>query len=266
MEMRRQSRTIGPVWMLTICACAVLCGSTRARAELDVQMELEYSSVLQFESAFAFVTIHNTGVTPFNIDTDPGSGEVLLVVNLKGGEWLPKLREGRILERLRIDVGKSRRVPVDVGRWYDIRELGGYFVQAQVNWMGRTYVSNRMLVDVVPGIEIRKVKRNALGYEELARTYSLRYWARARGEYLFLRVDEEPSGLNYGVFLLGSLVRIFDPQVEVDVLGNITILHQSGVGSFTRSVFRADRDSVLFVEQTYHLEDGAPHPGIGPKR
>ncbi len=75
---------------------------------------------------------------------------------------------------------------------------------------------------------------------------------------MFLRVEEKAGDMVYGVFLLGGLIRVFKPALNVDRKGNITVIHQSGRSVFTKTTFRSEPYSVRFMDQVYINEDGVP--------
>lgn len=138
-------------------------------------------------------------------------------------------------------------------------KVGSYDVVVQLQHGGRVWSSKRTLIDVVDGIETTSVTRSIPGDPNRIRKYSLRYWSRNRKEYLFLRAEEEQNDIVYGVYMLGGLIRIFKPVLEVDRKGNITVLHQSSRNVFTKSTFRSEPYSVKFVDQIYLNEEGVPY-------
>jgi hypothetical protein len=75
-------------------------------------------------------------------------------------------------------------------------------------------------------------------------TYQLRSLARDREDHLFLRVDDDANSLCYGVFDLGSVLRVVDPVMRSDGRGRVHVLHQSAPTRFTHSVFEPDGQPV----------------------
>ena len=76
------------------------------------------------------------------------------------------------------------------------------------------------------------------------RSYTLRTLNRDRREVVFLRINDDDRGMCYGVFELGAIVRMFEPKLQMDEVGNIHVLHQSGPWQFTHSVFTPHGDPV----------------------
>jgi hypothetical protein len=82
---------------------------------------------------------------------------------------------------------------------------------------------------------------------------------------LFLTIVESASGMSYGVFDLGLLVRVSAPTVMVEGSDRVKVNHQSGPDRYTKTVFESRLDSVRFIDQTYHLANGDPYPVRGAK-
>jgi hypothetical protein len=187
------------------------------------------------------------------------NSSVSFLIERSRDDVVSRMDSSSVVSKLKVKPGQKMKLFKDITRWYGLSGLGRYFVTAIVNWNGRTFKSSTITIDVVSGIEILNVTRNAPGYYDVMRIYSLRYWSRNKTEYLFLSVDEEETGRNFGVFQLGRVIRVNKPLMEVEKSGDIVVFHQSGVKHFSRSVLRATKDQVVFVDQTYHLPNGDPY-------
>ncbi|MFC1499103.1 hypothetical protein ACFLS1_11640 [Verrucomicrobiota bacterium] len=251
-------------FILSVVIFLMLFTTVEVRAQLRVGLKLEHTSVLQFEQAKVFVLLFNDSNIPFAIDESSKDNKAHLnfIVAKGPNDIIYKSNNKPIITKLKLKPGEKREIMVNLSRWYNIRSEGGYFVSAVIDWGGSTFMSDKRMFDVVSGIEINKVRKGVPWDIKSVRTYSLRYWPRERKEYLFLRVDgEEAKGrVNYGVFQLGRVIRVFKPVLEIDRLGNIKIKHQSDQDCFAWSIFKSLEKRVLFVDQTYHLPDGKPYP------
>ena len=56
------------------------------------------------------------------------------------------------------------------------------------------------------------------------------------------------------------LVRVFKPNMDIDVSGNIKIEHQATRECFVTSLLQSLPGSVQLVRQTQHTADGQPYP------
>jgi hypothetical protein len=114
-------------------------------------------------------------------------------------ERMPKedvpLRESRPrLEDVALAGGRAETMHFELTRWYDLARTGKYAVWFEVVWRSRVHRSNKILFDIVRGIELQRMTRTVPGYSDLQWEYSLRYWARPHNgreaEFLFLSVDD----------------------------------------------------------------------------
>lgn len=235
-------------------------------AGLEMGLKLECASILRFERLDATLTVVNTGRTPLMImpGTDQNNGVVRFLIEKKRFEPLPKTDKAPLIRKLIVGPDKTESVTLDLSLWYAMAKEGRYIVRAEIDMLGATYKSNAVMVDVVRGLEILNLTRGVPGMSGRTRTYSLRYWSRNRQEHLFLCIEDEAAGVHYGVFRLGTVIRLKKPVLKVDSLGYITVRHQSGPERFTRSGFLSARAGVKYIGQVHELEDGRPYPAATP--
>jgi hypothetical protein len=236
-------------------------------ADLQVRLKLEHTSLLLFEPVNASVTIFNGSDYPFVIGKGEtnGNARIEFSIEKKRDEVVSRINKRPLVSNFKLRPGEKGETMMDVSSWYDLRAEGRYTVIALAYLNGKAWASNKEIIDVVRGLEITSVTKDVPGYDDMERTYALRYWSREGKEFLFLCVDQENTGVNYGVVQLGQLVRVFIPVLEVDRLGNIKVLHQLSSDCYARSLFKSTRDGVEFVDQTYHLANGDPYPFKGKR-
>ena len=243
--------TVLSLVMLLACAWS-------ARGQVHLVVRPEHDAVLQHERTRLFVTVRNDSGLSILMDTRNPRNTVhfeVLVTKNRGTRLKPRSSRP-LVNRLFLEPDESEELMIDLTDGFDLSAMGHYQIRASLTFEGRTYTSARVVIDVVNGMEVAKVRRVVAGYADLTREYSLRYWRRDMIEQLFLRVDEPSTETNYGVFGLGPLLRVATPQVTVDSDGTIVVIHQSGPDRYTRSTLRSERNSVLFVDQTFHRRDG----------
>jgi hypothetical protein len=241
---------------------ALLWGPLGADGELRVKLRLEYTSYLQFEPVNAYVTIENDSDYELVMGKNEkdGNSRIEFLVERDKDRVAPRTEKRAIVTNFKIKRAETYEVLRDVTTWYDMTTMGRYTIRAVVYLNGQPLMSSPAIVDIVSGIEVASKTRAVPGYEDLVRTYSLRYWSRGGVEYLFLSVDEESTKLNYGIIELGPVVRVSKPVVDVDKNGNVIVVHQSSRDRYTRTVFKSTRSGVEFVDQKYLLENGASYP------
>ncbi|MGQ9662113.1 MAG: SH2 domain-containing protein [Kiritimatiellia bacterium] len=235
-----------------VVALVVLDWSGAAGADVALKLSVKENCVLQYEELAAEVKITNLSGVPLIVDERLHT-TVWFRVRRSRDVLAERLKKQPPLGSFVLTPGESREFSLDLSLWYDLGTPDRYLIAMILDWEGRTFVSNEVVVDVVPGIELVRVSKPAPGSLDQIRHYSLRYWTRQGRERLFLRVDEEPSHLNYGVFCLGELVRFRKPSLSVDSEGNIEVIHQNAPRSFVRTVFSSEPDRVRLKEQ--HQEE-----------
>lgn len=236
--------------------------SVNAAGPISVRLRMDNRSVLRFESVPVVITLTNESGRDLEFGGRGGKGSATIRIEaeIKRYEFAPLLRGGRGIESLRIKSGESRSIRRDISRWYDLSVEGRYIVKVVVGWKGREFASNSVMLEVVRGIVITSLSKSSTEDIEDIRVYSLRYWARNRREYLFVSVNNEEKGINYGVFLLGTLVRVFKPTISVTSSGDVQVSHQATSDRYTKSLLASKGDSVALIDQTHYLADGRPYP------
>lgn len=244
-----------PRFLVTFFVCMALTSEA-----VEVKFKLDHSSVLQFEPVVAFVAIRNDSTKPLILGgKDKPSAGVDFQVKKHNGDPVPILRDKPLIERLVIPPGMTRQAEVVISARHDLRDTGRYSVKAVMNVDGRTLASEPVHLEVVNGLEITSVRKHVVGEPDLIREYSLRYWVRDGRECAFLRVDEPRTGMHYGAFPLGRIIRVVKPHIIVDDLGGVKVIHQSGADRYTWSYLRSLPDKVIMVDQTYHKSDGSSY-------
>jgi len=229
--------------------------------ELRVSLRLDPISALQFESVTAFVSILNDGEGTFIFDDSDEKNKIRIffMVERKMDYPVKRIDDRPPLKRMKLEPGEKQEFIADVSAFHDMGAPGRYVVRAAVE-VGKTrFESNPVVMDVVRGIEIGSVTRAVPSYPDRDRTYSLRYWTRDKREILFLCVDEDGGKTSYGVFALGTLLRMMKPSIEVDRQGNVVVYHQTNRACFIRSKFESNMDGVFFIDQSYLDSKGQPY-------
>ena len=243
-----------------ILAFALLLGAGAACGDIDVSLTMEHSDTIQYEPVVGYLTIRNDTTEPIVID-EPGVERANTVVEFRvtrGGKPVPRLSDKPFVRRVILMPSDKHVVMLDVSQWFDMATMDRYLVAADVVRGEEVGQSNTRMVNVVRGLELARISRGVPGYPGRARTYSLRYWTREQKEVLFLSVEEESTGVNYGVFALGRIVRVHQPRIEVDRNGFVRVLHCTSFDRYARTVFESTADEVRFIDQSYTHTDGKP--------
>ncbi len=221
--------------------------------DLEMRLRVENSMVMQFEKVLAFIEVTNQGSEAFLIRADdPDVNSRLLFEAEHGLHRAPQRRTDEpLINACLILPGESQELMAEVTQVYDLSTMGGYDIWAAIDWNGVRYFSNREHIDVVSGLPISETVRSVPGVPGSQRRYKLRYLTRESRERLFLVVEDFRTALNYGVFELGTLMRVHSPRITIGPEGNVRVVHQSAPGVFTTSVLTSLDDGVRFVDQSY---------------
>jgi hypothetical protein len=222
-----------------------------ACADIDVGLTIEHPQYIQFEPIVAYLTIRNDSFEPIVIDatgSNAANTKITIAVT-HGGKTASRISDKPLIRYAAVMPSEKYVAMLDLSQWFEMADMGRYFIEATITRGVEQHVSATRMLDVVRGIELAQVERGVPGYPGRVRTYSLRYWTRDRAEVLFLSVDEAESGMNYGVFALGTLMRVDRPQLAVDRNGIVRVYHRTGRNRMAKTVFESTPDSVRFLEQ-----------------
>lgn len=252
------------IGFLRVMSLAMLfCFVCPVRADVNLGVTLEHRQVLRHEKVVAFIDLKNANNEPVAIDNYGQylKNDISLDIYREGRERdkLPKQADRRLVKKMLVMPDEQQRIMVELTDWYDLSRVGRYYVAPKLVWNGRAYTGSAKVLDVVEGIEIRRITRTVPGYQGRLRTFSLRYWAREGGEHLFLRVSEKGGGLVFDTVRLGRLIRFFEPQMTVGRRGKVEIIHQSGPLSYLKSTLSSDGAGLVFEDQvTMRSPEGEP--------
>ena len=221
-----------------LCAAAVLTAVT-ARAQLTVQCSVSSPRVLQYEPIIATLTVGNHTSEPIELTSSGPDARVSFDVEDAPGSLVNPTDVSVLTSPLRIQPQETKQAKVNLLSAYRISRAGPYTITARVRWGGKIFISPKVFLDVLPGLEIAKLVAGMPGGKG-SRTFSLRTLSRDLAERVFLRIDDEDQGTCYGVFDLGRIVRLYSPRMTVDGLGHVHVLHQSGPWQYTHTEFTSD--------------------------
>lgn len=247
-------------WLVMTCLLFMLAAAGRLSAQIEVGVELEHAAYLTGEAFTVRVQIENKLDVPLVLDDHYHNAE--LMIELIGthsgvapeGERRPVSRDSVIMP------AQKAMELVEVTSLFPLKEPGGYRIRAAIRYGGRLYLSQPVAFDLVRGVEICSARRGLPGYSEITLLYSLRFWKRSGSEHAFLVIEDAGSGVIYGTFILGPIVRVTPPVILFDADGRAVVVHQSGRNRFTRSVIAVDHGGATLTAQTHHREDGSIYP------
>lgn len=213
-----------------------------AHGQAEMRLRLAYSTSLHMEPVLASLAIVNGTGEDLEIGETNGNARLFFDIEASPGRLVGRAEAPMFRQLASVPAGKSATLEFDLLSLYQIRSPGAYSVTARMHGSAGLVTSARQFLDVVPGMPVTSMTRPHV--DGVRYTYQLRSLSRDREDHLFLRVDDEAQSLCFGVFDLGSMLRVVDPVMKSDKRGRIHVLHQSAPTRFTHSVFEADGQPV----------------------
>ncbi|MCA1808789.1 MAG: hypothetical protein LC725_04950 [Lentisphaerae bacterium] len=197
-------------------------------AQIQVRSYLPETQFLLNESTPLTVTIANYSGRLLTIDGGRAGAELRLEMENSQGRVVRPLPEGaRISELAPILPGETGRYEFDLSRMFEIQALERYTVRAVVDLGTGAFASPDVKFEVMRGFELARMRAGVKGDPDALRNYVLEYFQRSSGEYLYLRIEDVRNRSVFGVFKLGSLVRIRAPELVLDESSNVHVLFYS---------------------------------------
>lgn len=245
-------------WLIPVAAMGV--STSTVFAQVDFSARLSHTSVLACEPVPIEVTLKNNRMIPLTAGGTQGFTLAFEVVDAQG-LLVRALPNAVVATPAEVPALSQVVFTNDLQQLFPIAQHAALSIRARLVVGDRSYVTDKMFLDVLPGGEVARIQANTASGE--LRTYSLRVVSRDKRDRLFLRSGNEAETICYGVADLGRFVRIGNPTIEVDSQGNVHVLHLSGPNQFVHSVFSPDamRISRRLVEGDVSavrlVEDGA---------
>lgn len=223
-------------WCLILMAAMGVSASS-VFAQVDFSARLPNTSVLACEPVPIEVTLKNNRAVPLAAGGTQGFTLAFEVVDAQG-LLVRSLPDAQVSTPAEVPPLSQVVITNDLQQLFPIARHAALSVRARLVVGDRSYVTDKMFLDVLPGGEVGRIQANTASGE--LRTYSLRVLSRDKRDRLFLRSSNESETICYGVADLGRFVRIGSPTLEVDSQGNVHVLHLSGPNQFVHSVFSPD--------------------------
>ncbi len=223
---RRMGWVLGAAWLAAVAA----------PGQVNLGVRLPNAVTLAMESVPVQVTVANNLATPLKLGGKDANADLMFDV-LSGSDLVARTSAPILDEPVEIPPRRTTTLTLDLARLYAVGRTGPYKVAARLAIPGnQDFTSSYSYLDVVPGLEIARLVCEPPGKSGARLLCTLRTLSRQREEHVFVRVEDDTRGVGLGAFDLGSIVRVFQPQMILDDLGCVHVLHQSAPGRFTHTV------------------------------
>lgn len=215
----------------------VVCIAPPALAEVEFTAKLLHQDVLVCEPAPIIVTIRNDLAAPLIFGGENGA-YIGFDVYKADGLLLHPRNNAQIVMPAVVQPGETVAVTNDLQALFPLSGHTMLSVRARLVLGNRTFATEKMHFDIVPGLEVMRIQARAP--DGGRRTYSLRTLNRNKRDRLLLRADNEDGTLCFGVSDLGRFVRMGKPALEVDAAGNVHVLHLTAPNQFAHTILTPD--------------------------
>jgi hypothetical protein len=243
-------RRIRLVCLLTVLAT----NAGAAQAQWGLSCRLNHRRTLLYEPVLAEILIQNNSSRVVHLNRGPDDPVFELRVERAPGQVIREDPPLVFEPPLIVPPREAIRREVNLLEHFDMFSTGPYSVQARLGSADEAVASRRVYLDVIPGLELNSVS-GPRSEDGSATRFTLLRAHRELGTHLFMRVTRRPGDRCLGVYDLGRLIALYDPDLQVDVREAVHVLHQSGPATATHSVFSPDGRA---VSQEAHVAHGKP--------
>lgn len=250
----RDSKLITFRSLLLTFAVAICTMSFTASAQLiTFNLKMGFDAYVVGEPISANVTIVNRGVRPIMIsEFGPFKDnriffEISRSTKENKQKLLPQIRPGKLLTDLELSKDDGAAFDFKLSEWYDLLEAGTYSIRAVLISGNVRYETNSALIDIVPGIELARMRQFIPGRPVVERVISLVYWSRGGRDVAFLRAWDDNSQAKYRTLVLGPILRVAKPVIEEVDENKYMIYRQASKNTMVRAEIISDANGITLV-------------------
>lgn len=261
---------------LLLCAIFMLVASTAARAQIQVELKFKRLQYIAHEPVTA--TLKITNLAGRDIDLHDAGSQRWFGFEVTGSQQqLLAPAASQAEPPLHIEAGKTVTRKIDLAPVYPVHDFGSYHVRANVFFadLNKFFYSQTKVFQVT---DARAIWQKTVGVPDGqpgaggTRTYSLLSNRFPDHTSLYVRVEDKNSGAVYSTYSLGRAIAFEDPQVELDHMNQLHVLHCSAPRTWAYS--HVGLNGELLKHSTFmqvksqprlrHLADGliAVHGGV----
>ncbi|MEO0444933.1 MAG: hypothetical protein AAF191_02535 [Verrucomicrobiota bacterium] len=248
-----------PLWLLMGMASFVV-GHQTVQAQLIVTAEPSKKLYVAYEPVMVKVSILNRAGRDIVL-ADKGSTSWLTfqVTDSTGHLLSPHSRTS--FEPVLIPAGQmlSREIPVNAS--YSMTRRGLYRIQASAYFpqLDRYFPSRAKTLQIT---EAKEMWSQAVGVPEghpkagTFRRLVLSNFHDGAKKFLYLRIQDEESGVVYASFSLGQVILVRKPTWNIDRKNQLHVLHMGAPQTYAHSV--VDVDGKIVSREIYYEKNGIP--------
>jgi hypothetical protein len=252
--------------LFLFCFCLILVGPgfvLSAKAQVTATLELNKPQLLPRETFFVRLKIVNFSGQTLVFGED--NNWLQFQIENEVGEVLDPISEPPKVEgRFTVESSIRATKQIDLSSHYALEKAGRYKLTAKlyVKQWGRLLPVNPVKFDVVNGSVLWQqmfgvpLKNGEPSAQPKRRRYVLQKAKNLRMMTLYVRVDDGPGGRVHKVSPVCPMVTFNEPVAQVDPVGNLHVLCQSGARIYNYSVLSPD--GVIKIRHHYNIVGSRP--------
>ena len=229
--------------------------SSRVWAQLEVRLETPKAAYLQYGPIPFTISLKNIGGEEIVLETGGGKPWLEILVQSRDG-LLIRPEKSFLPPDKRLKIGESAILPVDLGAYFLVRELGGYQARASVRLPSGRFLLTEPLNFLLGRGEVLWSQSRGEGLDR--HLYSLLKFYEDPNVGLYLRVEVPEKNIFYPSRRLGPYLPLYKPVVEFDSQNHLHLLYPTAAGVHRITV--VSEDGQMLREET--RQDGTEKPRL----
>ena len=229
--------------------------SSRVWAQLEVRLETPKAAYLQYGPIPFTICLKNIGGEEIVLETGGGKPWLEILVQSRDG-LLIRPEKSFLPPDKRLKIGESAILPVDLGAYFLVRELGGYQARASVRLSSGRFLLTEPLNFLLGRGEVLWSQSRGEGLDR--HLYSLLKFYEDPNVGLYLRVEVPEKNIFYPSRRLGPYLPLYKPVVEFDSQNHLHLLYPTAAGVHRITV--VSEDGQMLREET--RQDGTEKPRL----
>ena len=203
-----------------------------AAAEAQVQVDLKFKRLQYIAHESVVATVAITNLAGRDIELHDANGQSWLGFEITGSEEqpIPPLSGENREPPLRIQACPRVTRQNDLTPLYPVHEYGAYHVRTNIYFadLGKFFYSGTRVFEVT---DARPIWQQTVGVPDgpgasgEVRTYSLMTNRFPDHTSLYVRVQDQDTGVVYATYSLGRTIAFEQPQAEIDRANRLHVLH-----------------------------------------
>lgn len=219
-----------------------------APTEITVDLKLDASDFIQGERIRGVIDVANSSPEQISVGS-PKSRDALFVEVFRASDakQLTRISRSAFVASFRLKTGEGQKLETFLADHYALREPSRYLAKPVLVHGGVRFEGQPRAFDVVEGVRVGSAMQMFANRKGLQREFELVYWAKSRGEHLYLKAkDAGISSHRWATWDLGPILRLDKPTIGILPSGEIVVLHRLNQDQFVRSEFWSLPDELAF--------------------